>query len=81
MLLHDVAIAAAFAFLQHVAGPGEVVDNGVRAALGDPEQIRDIAQAHPGIMRDAQQCPPVIGQESPLGHHGDYSKRFRVVVC
>jgi hypothetical protein len=64
-----VAVAAAFLLLDHVAGLGQVGDDAVGAALGDAQADRDVAQAHPRVVCDAQQHPGVVGQEGPVGHH------------
>ena len=77
MLLNDVTIAPAFALFQHVAGAGQVVDDRVRAPLGNGELICDIAQADAGVVRDAQQRAPVVRQKSPLGHRLIVAKYFR----
>jgi len=65
-----VAVAAAVLLLDDVAGPGQVGDDAVGAALGDVELGRDVARADPRVVRDAQQDPGVAGQERPAcgGH-------------
>jgi hypothetical protein len=69
MLLNDVPIPAAVALLEHVAGGGQVTHDPVGTPLGDAQRVRDFTQAHPGIVPDAQQRSPMIGQEAPLGCH------------
>src|SRR5213078_5120817 len=44
-----VAVAAAILALGHVAGLGEVGDDGVGAALGDAQVGGDVAQPHPPV--------------------------------
>ncbi len=52
----------------HVAGRGEVGDDGVGAALGDPDRRGDVAQAGPGVVGDIDQGPGMVGEEAPLFH-------------
>ena len=63
-----VAVAAAVFLLDHITGLGEVSDDAVGAALGDAQAGRDVAQPRARVMRDAQQDPGVIGQETPVRH-------------
>ena len=63
-----VAVAASVFLLDHVAGPGQVGDDPVGAALGDPEGGGDVAQAGARVLGDAQQDAGVIGQEAPALH-------------
>jgi hypothetical protein len=63
-----VAVAAAVLPLDHVAGVSQVGDDAHRAAFGDAQAGRDVAQAHPRVVNDAQQDPGVAGQESPVRH-------------
>jgi len=55
--LDVVAVAAAVLLLDHVAGLGQVRDDAEGAAFSDVQAGRDVAQAHPGVMGDAQQDP------------------------
>src|ERR1700730_14800225 len=55
--LDVVAVAAAVLFLDHVAGLDQVRDDAERAAFGDVQAGRDVAQADPGIMGDQEQNP------------------------
>src|SRR5260370_5023029 len=66
--LDAVAVAAAVLLLDHVAGLDQVGDDAEGAALGYLQAGRDVAQAHPGVMSDAQQNPGMIGQEGPAHH-------------
>jgi hypothetical protein len=66
--LDVVAVAAAVLLLDHVAGLDQVGDDAEGAALGNVQAGRDVAQAHPGVMSDAQQNPGVVGQERPARH-------------
>jgi len=63
--LDVIPVAAAVLLLDHVAGLDQVGDDAERAALGDVQAGRDVAQAHPGVMSHAQQHPRVISQEGP----------------
>ena len=49
-----------------LAGVGQVRDDAVGAALGDPQRGGDVAWAHPGVVGDAQQGPSMVGEEAPL---------------
>jgi hypothetical protein len=62
------AVAAAVFLLDHVSGCGQVGDDAVRAALGDAQAGRDVAQPRAGVAGDAQQHPGVAGQETPARH-------------
>ena len=55
--LDVVAVAAAVLLLDHVPGLDQVRDDAERAAFGDVQAGRDVAQAHPGVVRDQQQNP------------------------
>jgi hypothetical protein len=63
-----VAVAAAVFLLDHVPGLGQVRDDAVRAALGDPQAGSDVPQPCVWILGDAQQDAGVIGQEAPPLH-------------
>jgi len=63
-----VAVAAAVFLLDHVSGLGQVRDDPVRAALGDPQIGGDVPQSHARVLGDAQQDAGVIGQETPALH-------------
>ena len=80
MLLDDVPVPAALALLEHIAGGGQVTHDRVGTPLSDAERGGDFAQTHPAIVRDAQQCSTMIGQETPFRCHVvDSSNIFRVV--
>ena len=66
--LDVVAVAAAVLLLDHVAGLDQVRDDAERAAFGDVQAGRDVAQAHPRVMRDQQQNPRMVRQEGPARH-------------
>ena len=68
MVLDRVAVSPPVALLQHVAGLGEIGDDRKRAAFRDSEGLGHVAQAQPGIARDAEQNARVIGEETPLRH-------------
>jgi hypothetical protein len=68
VLLDAVPVAATGLFLDQVAGADEVRHDGVGAALCHADQGGEVAHAHAGVMRDAQQCPCVVGQEAPTTH-------------
>ena len=71
VVLDVIAVPAAVSFLHHVAGIGQIADDAVGTALGDPEGAGDLAQAHLRIVGDAQEGPPVVGEEVPLGHRSE----------
>ena len=81
MVLDLIAVAATVLLLDDVSGIGEVGDNGVRAAFGDVEARRDVAQAHLRIMDDAQEGSAIVGEETPLGHHRDYTQVIPESYC
>jgi hypothetical protein len=66
MGLDLVAVAAAVLMLGHVAGAGQVGDDGVGAALGDTQRGSDVAQPDAGVAGDGQQDPGVVGQRYPV---------------
>jgi hypothetical protein len=63
-----IAITATRSLLDEITGIGEIGDDGVSMSVGDAEVGRDVAQAYVGIMGDAKQSPPVVGEEAPVGH-------------
>jgi hypothetical protein len=63
--LNPVAVAAAVLLPDHVARLGEIGDDAVGAALGDAQAGRAAAQPRARVVRDAQQPPGVVGQETP----------------
>ena len=75
-----VAVAAAVFLFEHVAGLGQVGDDAVGAAFGDVQADRDVAQAHPRVVCDAEQDPGVVGQEGPAGG-GQLSHPILEVIC
>ncbi len=76
MVVDAVAIATAILVLDDVAGLGQVGDDPERGALGDAERSGDVAQAHPRIMRDADQGAGMVGEETPLRHNTSIDERF-----
>jgi len=66
--LNLIAVAAAVFLLDHVPGLGQVGDDAVRAALGDPQVGGDVPQPRAWILGDAQQDAGVVGQEAPALH-------------
>ena len=77
VVLDLVPVPTPVALLDHLAGLREVGDHGERGPLGDAEGRRDVAEANPGIARDAQQDPGVIGEEGPLGHPRTLVRKVR----
>src|SRR5439155_23233495 len=69
MLLYDIPIPAAVALLEHVPGGGQVTHDPVGTPFSDAQRLRDSAQAHPGVVRDAQQRSPMTGEEAPFDCH------------
>ena len=68
MLLDAVAVAATLFVFDHIAGADKVGDHVVGAALGDADHGGDVAQPHPRVMGDAQQCPGMVGEQAPTSH-------------
>lgn len=56
-----VVVAAAVAFARDVAAVGELGDDVVGGAFGDPDAVADLAQADLGVSRDAEQYAGVVG--------------------
>ena len=69
MGLDLVAVPPAVFRLDEVARFGEVGHDPVGSALGDAEARRNVANAHIGVVGNAQQGPPVVGQEIPGSHN------------
>jgi hypothetical protein len=76
MVLDAIAVAAPVPVLDDVAGFGQVRDDGEGAALGDVERGGDVAQAHPGVVRDADEDPGMVGEEAPLGRGTSVDRIF-----
>jgi hypothetical protein len=53
VMLNLVTVSASIAFFHDVAGVREVGDDAMRGAFGDAESCRDVAEADPGVLRDA----------------------------
>src|SRR5580693_6282959 len=66
--LDVVAVAAAVLLLDHVAGLDQVRDDAKRAAFGNVQAGRDVAQALSGVVRDEKQNPRMVRQEGPARH-------------
>jgi len=66
--LHLVPVASTVLLLDDVAGGGQVVDDGVRAALRNAKGCSDVDEPNARVVSDAQQRLSVIGQEAPLRH-------------
>ena len=69
MVLDAVAIATTVLVLDDVAGFGQVGDDAKRGALGDAERRGDLAEAHAGVVGDADEDSGVVGEEGPLRHY------------
>lgn len=63
-----ILVAAPNAFTREIASIDEVGDDPLGSALGDPDAIGDIAEAHLGIGGDAQEDLGMIGEKGPLFH-------------
>jgi hypothetical protein len=63
--LDAVVVPPAFLLLHHVAGIGQVGDDGEGAPLGDPDALGDVAEAQPRVVGDADQDASVIGEKAP----------------
>jgi hypothetical protein len=81
MVLDAVAIATAVLVLDYVAGLGQISDDPEGAALCDTERSGDVAQARPGVMRDADQGAGMVGKEAPLGHEDKCARSFPESSC
>ena len=60
-----VLVATPVPFSRDVSGVGQLDDDPVRGALGDPHPVTDLTQANAGIIGDADQHLGVVGQERP----------------
>jgi hypothetical protein len=65
--LDHIAVPASYPLLDDVPGLGEVVHDGERPPLRDAERRPDVTEADIGVVGHAEQCAPIVGQESPLG--------------
>jgi hypothetical protein len=65
--LDRVLVAAAVALAGDVAGGGELADDAVGGAFGDPDRLADVAQADARVVGDAEQHLGVVGQKRPSG--------------
>src|SRR5205085_791756 len=63
--LDRVVAAAGTAFARDEAGGGEVADDAVDGALGDPDRLAELAQPDPRVLRDAEQHQGVVGEKRP----------------
>jgi hypothetical protein len=61
MILDAIAVTTPVLVLDDVAGFGQVGDDAEGAALGDIERGSDVAQAHAGVARDADEDPGMVG--------------------
>ncbi len=77
--VEPIAVAAAFAFSFEVAGVFELGDDALCGTFGDPHLRRDVANAHVGVLGDAQQDVCVIRQEGPLSHLQMLAQHPRVI--
>ena len=68
VLLDLVAVTTPVPLLDDVPGGGEVGDDAVRAAFGDAERGRDVAEPDSRIVRDRHQRTRMIRQKAPLRH-------------
>jgi hypothetical protein len=66
---------------REIAVGDELADDAVGGALGDPDLVADVAQAHAGIAGDAQEDLCVAGQKGPVGRRkvGHGQKRKPIV--
>jgi hypothetical protein len=68
LTLHLIAVPSAISLLDEIAGIGQIAHNGAYMSLGNAELGGEISQADIWILRDANECPPVVGQEIPTTH-------------
>src|SRR5712671_2225826 len=66
--LDVVAVTAAVLLLHHVSGLDQVRDDTEGAAFSYVQAGRDVAQAYPGVMSNAQENLGVVSQEGPARH-------------
>ena len=64
-----VVVAAPVPLAVDVPGGGQLRDDPMRRAFGDPNALADLAQANAGIAGYAYQDSGVVGQERPAGCH------------
>jgi hypothetical protein len=67
MRLDLVAVAPTVFLLDDVPGLGQVGDDAVSTALGDVQPGRDVAQAGPRVVRDAEQDRAWLVRKVQLG--------------
>jgi len=60
-----VVVASSVALARNVPGAGQLGDDAVRGAFGDPDPVAEVAQPDAGIVGDANQDLGVVGQEPP----------------
>ena len=63
-----IAVAPSVALTREIAICDEFGDDALGGALGDPHLYCDIAQSHPGVLRNAQQNVCVISEKGPCRH-------------
>jgi hypothetical protein len=73
---HLVVVAPALALAPHVALFDQLGEDLVGAALGDADRVGDVAQAHPGVVCDAEENVGVVGEEVPAALHVSYYITF-----
>jgi hypothetical protein len=80
LLLNLIAIAATLSLLNDVARVGQIGDNGIGVSLRYAKVGGDVTEAYFGIAGDAQQSPPVVGEEAPVGHVEKLSDIYRTLL-
>lgn len=63
-----IAVAPSVALTREVAIRDEFGDDALGGAFGDPHFYCDIAQSHPGVLRNAEQNVCVVSEKGPGGH-------------
>jgi hypothetical protein len=66
--LDRVVVATSRSLPGDLAGAGDLTDDAVRGAFGDPDRFADVAQPGARILRDAQEHSGVVGEKRPGGH-------------
>ena len=61
MVLDPVSITPTLLVLYDVAGFGQLGDDAERRALSDAERRGDVAEAHTGVVGDADEDSRVVG--------------------
>jgi hypothetical protein len=67
VLVDRVVIAPPVSLTGDVTGGSQLRGDAVSGPFGNAETLADVAQADGRIVRDANENPGMVGQESPIG--------------